>query len=646
MEARLQPIDLKDISIRDEFWDRYTRLVPEKMLPYQWRALNDQVSDAEPSHCIENLRIAAGEAQGHFHGFVFQDTDVAKWLEAAAYTLAWRPDPELEALADQAIELIGRAQEPDGYLDTYFTIEAPDSRFRNLRYGHELYTAGHMIEAAVAYYQVTGKRAFLDIMCRTADLICQVFRSEEFRSAYPGHEEIELALIRLYAVTGRRDYLDMAKQFVDRRGVDPDYFQHEPEHPAWIPFFGQTRDEPVDKLYHQCHMPVRRQTAAEGHAVRAVYLYSAMADLAWEYRDETLTAACERLYENIVRRRMYITGGIGSSGYFERFTTDFDLPNDSAYAESCASIGLAMFCRRMLQNSRDSRYADTMERALMNTVTAGVSLSGDAFFYVNPLAVWPASCMENTSMSHVKPVRQKWFGCACCPPNIARTFASLGQYAVMTCPEGIWLNLFFSGTFSAHIGGTKVAVSCQTDFPFAGEITLKVHAASPVSGTLALRLPDYATEPVLLRNSQSVCPRLEKGYLCLDGVWDRDEIVYRFAMPARFVWSDPRLRADVGRAAVMKGPLVYCLEQIDNGADLAALSVDTAAGLTEGYDPSLLGGTAVIRAKGRRTVPGTDGPLYRGAPPAEEPAELTYVPYCFWGNREPGEMQVWTRTCS
>ena len=644
MAARLEPIGLKDISIHDPFWDRYTQLVPEKMLPYQWRALNDDIPDAEPSHCIENFRIAAGEAEGRFYGFVFQDTDLAKFLEAAAYTLAWRPDPDLEALADEAIDLIGRAQEPDGYLDTYFTIEAPKSKFRNLRYGHELYTAGHMIEAAVAYYQVTGKRAFLDIMCRTADMICRVFRTAEFQAAYPGHEEIELALIRLYDVTGRRDYLDMARDFVDRRGADPDYFLREAEHPDWIPFFGQTRTSPLERPYHQCHLPVREQTAAEGHAVRAVYLYSAMADLAWAYQDKTLSDACERLYENITQRRMYITGGIGSSGYFERFTTDFDLPNDSAYAESCASIGLAMFCRRMLQNTRDGKYADTMERALMNTVTAGAALTGDAFFYVNPLAVWPDNCMEETSMAHVKPVRQKWFGCACCPPNIARTFASLGQYAVMTAPDGIWLNMFFAGELTARLGGVPVSIRCETAFPFSGEITLHIHAPSPAQGTLALRLPAYGTDPSVLRNGEAVRPRPEKGYLYLDGPWQDDTVQYRFAMPPRFVWADPRLRANAGRAAVMKGPLVYCLEEVDNGGDLAALAVDTAAGLTEGYDPALLGGTTVIRARGKRLRADADGALYRNTPPEETDAELTFIPYCFWGNRAPGEMQVWTRT--
>ena len=643
MKERLEPISLNRIRISDAFWSRYTRLVTEKMLPYQWRALNDWIADAEPSHCMENFRIAAGEAEGRFHGFVFQDSDLAKWLEAAAYSLSWHPDPELEALADGAIALIGRAQEQDGYLDTYFTIEAPESKFRNLRNGHELYVAGHMIEAAVAYYQVTGKRELLDIVCRTADLICRVFRTEEFQTAYPGHEEIELALIRLAAVTGNRAYLEMAREFVDRRGVDPDFFLTEAKHPKWISVFGESRDSEPNRSYHQCHLPVRKQKTAEGHAVRATYLYCAMADLAWTFQDEDLMAACEALYRNITEKRMYITGGIGSSGAYERFTADYDLPNASAYAESCASVGLALFCRRMLQNTRDGRYADTMELALMNTVLAGTSLSGEEFFYVNPLEVWPDNCLADTSMGHVRPVRQKWFGCACCPPNIARTLASLGEYAAMTTRDGLWLNLFFSGHITAEIGGTPVEIACETRFPFSGEVRLHIQAARPARGTLVLRLPAYGSRPRVLRNGAPVQPKVERGYLYLEGPWQRDTIQYSFDMPPRFVYADPRLRADCGRVAVMKGPLVYCLEETDNGALLPALSVDPKQGLSEEYEPDLLGGTLTIRAHGRRLIPNEGGALYRSAPSASEPAELKYVPYCLWGNRIPGEMQVWVR---
>ncbi len=345
----------------------------------------------------------------------------------------------------------------------------------------------------MAHFQATGKRTLLEIVCRIADHICQVFRSGEFSDAYPGHEEIELALIRLYEATENRSYLDMAKAFVDRRGVEPDYFQRESNHPKWISIFGEQRNAPADLRYHQCHLPVRLQKDAEGHAVRAVYLYCAMADLAREYGDEELQQACEALFQSIAQRRMYLTGAIGSSGILERFTCDYDLPRDRGYGESCASIGLTLFCRCMLRNTCDGKYADVMERALMNTVTAGTALSGEAFFYVNPLKVWPENCLPGTSMEHVKPVRQRWFGCACCPPNIARTLASLGEYAVMSRGDTVWVNLFPSAAFTVSISGVPVQIQCQTQFPFSGEITFSVRAERPVQGSIALRLPDYVS---------------------------------------------------------------------------------------------------------------------------------------------------------
>ncbi|MBQ9165389.1 MAG: glycoside hydrolase family 127 protein, partial [Oscillospiraceae bacterium] len=596
MKERLVSVALNQIHIDDPFWNKYTRLVTREIIPYQWKVLNDQQPDAEPSHCMENYRIAAGEAEGEFHGFVFQDTDLAKWLEAVAYSLSYEPNPELEALADEAIALVGRAQEADGYLNTHFTISAPESKFRNLCFGHELYTAGHMMEAAVAYYQVTGKRALLDIMCRNADLICKVFHTEEFAAAYPGHEEVEIGLIRLYYATGKRDYLEMAKDFVERRGVDPDYFFREMRHPKFIRLFNELE---LDPPYGQYHLPVRKQKTAEGHAVRAVYLYSAMADLAWEYQDESMLEACKVLYDNMTNKRMYITGGIGSSGAYERFTTDYDLPNGSNYSESCASIGLAFFCRRMLQITREGKYGDTMERALMNTVLSGIAMTGKAFFYVNPLEVWPDNCMDHTSMAHVKPVRQKWFGCACCPPNIARTLASLGEYAIQTAEKELWVELFLSGKAEITLDGVAAAVTMETKFPFSGDVTLRIQTERPVSGRLAFRLPGYAKAPAITVNGEAASVKEEKGHLILEGTWDDQTIRYTFEIPPRFVYANPKVRADAGKVAVMKGPLVYCLEQEDNGENLAGLLVDTAAGLTEEYRAELLGGTVVIHAKGK-----------------------------------------------
>lgn len=437
----LETVPLRQIQIQDKFWDRYIHLVKDVLIPYQWDILNDRIDGVEKSHCIQNFRIAAGEADGDFEGAVFQDTDAAKWLEAVAYALEISPDKDLERLADETIDLIGRAQCEDGYLNTYFTIKAPNLRWTNLKEGHELYTAGHMIEAAVAYYEATGKKTFLHIVERFADLICRVFGPEEGKChGYPGHQEIELALIRLYRVTGREDYRRLAKYFIDQRGVGENYFLAEEKEDGYRQIFPEFAG--YDTKYSQSHLPVREQRTAEGHAVRAVYMYCAMADLAGLYQDEGLMQACRNLWEDMVRRRMYITGSIGSSGILERFTTDYDLPNNCNYSETCASIGLALFGRRMAQLTRDASYMDTAERALYNTVLSGIAQDGKSFFYVNPLEVWPDNCMERTSKEHVKPVRQTWFGVACCPPNIARTLASMGQYIYFTDGDTLYVNLW------------------------------------------------------------------------------------------------------------------------------------------------------------------------------------------------------------
>ena len=461
---KLQSLPLGDIRIEDAFWGKYIRLVKDVILPYQWETLNDNVPDAEPSHCIKNFRIAAGEEKGTFQGAVFQDTDVAKWLEAAAFTLAsGGRDEMLESLADETIKLIGKAQCPDGYLNTYYTIQEPDRRWSNLKEGHELYTAGHMIEAAVAYYEATGKDAFLKIVSRFADVICEKFGPDEGQChGYPGHPEVELALVKLYRATGEKRYLEVSKYFVEQRGVGENYFFQEEKGEKYRQIFPEFKD--YSPAYSQSHLPVREQKTAEGHAVRAVYLYCAMADLAYEYRDESLLDACRTLWDNMVKKRMFITGGIGSSGLLERFTTDYDLPNDCNYSESCASIGLALFGRRMAEITGEAKYMDVAETALYNTVLAGIAMDGRSFFYVNPLEVWPDNCLERTSKEHVKPVRQKWFGVACCPPNIARTLASLGQYLYGKGEDSLYINLYVSNEAQTVINGVKCSVKIDSGY--------------------------------------------------------------------------------------------------------------------------------------------------------------------------------------
>lgn len=662
---RLKSVDLKKIEIRDPFWSKHVDLVRNAIIPYQWEAMNDRIADAESSHCLENFRIAAGRAEGSFYGAVFQDTDVAKWLEAVGFSLACYPDEELERTADEVIDLIAEAQCEDGYINTYFTIQEPGNRWTDLCEGHELYTAGHLMEAAVAYYQGTGKRKFLDCMCRFADLIGDVFGMEEGKiHGYPGHEEVEIGLIKLYQVTGERRYLDLAKYFVDARGVGENYFMKEMSRPGYKMIFPEFAD--YTPAYSQSHLPVRQQTTAEGHAVRAVYLYCAMADLAEAYGDEELQRACERLWNNIVERRMYLTGGIGSSGHLERFTVDYDLPNEYNYSESCASIGLALFGLRMNQITRESRYMDVVERALYNTVLAGIALDGKSFFYVNPLEVWPPACMEGTTKKHVKSVRQKWFGVACCPPNIARTLASLGQYiyGVDEAERRLYVNLFVSNETEVELGGSrkgeKVRVSIETKFPWENRLDIQV-AEVPAEGMeLLVRIPDYAenyrvrlsgcvpgeketeAERGTAAGGPSAGAKTESGYWSIpltgDGV-----VTVTFEAPPRYVYANPQVRADAGKAAIVCGPLVYCLEERDNGGNLPAIFADTEAPLVK--EPSdLFGGCAVIRGKGRRIVENSwPGGLYSGKKPELADTEFTAVPYPYWNNRGEGEMVVWMK---
>ena len=635
---QLNDVPLQELRINDPFWNRYVDLVTREIIPYQYLALNDRAPDAEPSYSVQNLRIAAGLEEGTFRGWVFQDTDVAKWLEAVAFSLSYEKDPALERTADEMIRLIGMAQQDNGYLNTHFSILHPGKYYCNLKEGHELYTAGHFIEAAVAYYKVTGKDEFLKIMCRCADHILEVFHSPGYEDGVPGHEEIELALFKLADVTGNEQYRDMALEFVNRRGTS-DYLDTEHQRERFIDVWHDRN--PYHPPYGQAHKPVRQQTTAEGHAVRALYLYSAMADLACHYGDEGLKNACLALYQNIVDKRMYITGGIGSSGTLERFTTDYDLPNDTAYSESCASIALAMFCKRMTRLTGEARFMDTAEQALINTVLAGVAMDGKSFFYVNPLAVIPAACMPATDKNHVKPVRQKWFGCACCPPNIARTLGSLGDYIFLEGERELLMNLFIGGTFQVRIGGAEAVLKVTSGLPYDGKVSIAVRAEGEMDGCLKLRIPDYGEDPKLWRNGDPVPLQREKGYAVVKLQGREAVIDFRFDMPTRLVYANPMVAADAGKVAVKKGPMVYCLEETDNGDNLAGLLLDSAAPLTEVWE-DILGGTVAVTAQGWRLDRAEFGPgLYRSQPPKRTPATLKFVPYCFWGNRTPGEMAVW-----
>lgn len=632
---RLNTVQLSKINITDAFWKRYTDLVEDVIIPYQWDIMNDNIPGVESSHCLENFKIAAGLKKGQFYGAVFQDTDVAKWLEAVGYSLAEKKNEKLEKLADDAIDVIVQAQQKDGYLDTYFIIKEPEQRWRNLCEGHELYSAGHMIEAAIAYYEGTGKRKLLDSMIRLADLICRTFGPEEGQNhGYPGHQEIELALVRLYRVTQDKKYLKQAKYFLDIRGVGENYFLVERKQKNFKRIFPELED--YDPAYSQSHEPVRKQKTAEGHAVRAVYMYSAMADVAEEYQDKELMEACENLWENITQKRMYITGGIGSSGFLERFTTDYDLQNDSNYSETCASIGMALFSLRMANITRDSRYAEVMEQELYNNILAGIAQDGKSFFYVNPLEIKPRQCMPHTSRAHVKARRQKWFGVACCPPNIARTLASLGQYIYGVDGADIYTHLYIGNQTDIPVNNDVVQIRIDSMFPWNGNIKVKVQGVKEKI-KLHFRIPSYSENFQLYCNGEEQELKVNNGYAYVE-ICENSRIDIQFDMPVAFLHANYKVSADVGKVAIKRGPIVYCLEEIDNGPDLQCiyLSSKEAHVRKSRSFPKCF----EIELQGRRLISKSEG-LYSSDGLSYSDVNIQAIPYAYWNNRREGEMLVW-----
>ncbi|CAM4478934.1 glycoside hydrolase family 127 protein [Paenibacillus typhae] len=634
-------------SIKDEFWGHYIRLVQDVVIPYQYEALHDRVPEAEPSHAIANFEIAAGRRTGEFKGWVFQDSDVAKWLEAVGYSLSIKRDLELERRADEVIELVGAAQQPDGYLDTYFIIKEPGKRWTNLQDCHELYCAGHFIEAAVAYYEATGKDKLLNIVRKLVDHIASVFGPEEGKlKGYDGHQEIELALVKLYRLTGEQKYLELSSFFIDQRGQEPNFLRKEWEDRGQVTHWSGKTDK-TDLAYFQAHLPVREQSIAVGHSVRAVYMYTAMADLAALTGDAGLRQACERLWQNMTQKQMYITGGIGSTHHGEAFTFDYDLPNDTVYAETCASIGLIFFAKRMLELEPDAKYADVMERALYNNVLGSMAQDGKHYFYVNPLEVWPQACSCNPGKHHVKAERQGWFGCACCPPNVARLLTSLNQYIYTVHEDTLYTNLYIGNESVFTLGGQEVSVSQQSNYPWEGKVQLKVEPDAAAAFGIAVRIPSWSKGFELTVNGEAVdtAAELEQGYAVIRRVWNAGDVIgLNLPMQASRIYANPKLRADAGQTAIQRGPLVYCLEEADNGATLSSLSLNGAGAFSESFDASLLGGAVIVKTGGFRVDEASwNGELYGSTKAETKPVEITAIPYYLWGNRGSGEMKVWIR---
>ena len=646
---KLSSIKIANIRFNDGFWNQRIQLVQNKVIPYQWKALNDQIPDVKKSHAIENFRIAAGIVDSKFYGKVFQDSDLAKWLEAVSYILEYKKNPELENIADEVIDLIVNAQQSDGYLNTYFTVVKPGKRWTNVRDCHELYCAGHMIEAAVAYYQATGKKKLLGVICKLADHIDSIFGPEEGKKrGYPGHSEIELALVKLFKVTKNEKYLKLSKFFIDERGQQPHFFdieavergESEKKHYVFNLF---------DYSYNQSHVPVREQSVAVGHAVRAMYLYCGMTDIAIETSDEELRDACKRLWENVTKRQMYVTGGIGSSAYGEAFTFDYDLPNDTAYTETCAAIGLVFWAHRMLHLEINAKYADIMERTLYNGVLSGISLDGKKYFYVNPLEVWPESCDKRYDKKHIETTRQQWFGCACCPPNIARLIDSIGKYVYSKGNNEVYLHLYTDSIAEFKLLDQKVIITQNTNYPWNEEVNISINCEKPVEFTFGIRIPGWCKNAVLSVNGKALdlSTALEKGYAKIDRVWNNDDRVKLFlSMPVERIDANPELRNNSGKIAIQRGPVIYCLEEVDNGTNLPDIILPAGSELNAEYDKKLLGGVVTITGDALKT----DLTLWKGD--LYKPIDIEYntekikikaVPYYTWSNRKPGEMLVWIR---
>ncbi|WOH52276.1 MULTISPECIES: glycoside hydrolase family 127 protein [unclassified Bradyrhizobium] len=642
-------VNLHDLQVSDPLIGKCQHLVTEVAIPYQWDALNDRNPAATPSHAVENFRIAAGRAKGEFYGTVFQDSDVAKWLEALAWSLCQTPNPDLEKAADELIELIAAAQCGDGYLNTYFMLKAPQDRWSNLAECHELYCAGHLIEAGIAFFLATGKRRLLEVVCKLADHLGTVFGPERDQlHGYDGHPEIELALTRLYEVTQEQRYLTLANYFVEQRGTEPHFYdiEHEKRRQSCHVKSSGVPLTVKNKAYSQAHLPISEQRTATGHAVRFVYLMTAVAHLARLRQNEQQRQACLRLWQNMVQRQIYITGGIGSQSFGEAFSSDYDLPNDTAYAESCASIGLMMFARRMLEMEVDSRYADVMERAFYNTVLGSIAFDGRHYFYVNPLEVHPKTLRSNGIYSHVRPVRQRWFGCACCPPNIARIFTSIGHYIYTPCSDALYINLYIGNSVAVSVGGHTLRLLMSGNYPWRDEVEIAVESAQPIAHTLALRLPAWCSAPETTLNGEPVNCESRKGYLHIHRTWRQgDRVKLSLPMEVRRVYGHPQLRNLAGKVAIQRGPLIYCLEEADNGTELhnVWLPAESRFSLIEGT--GLFSDKILLQADGARLqhTHSEERALYQydKVPGQLQLQPLTFIPWFSWANRGEGEMRIW-----
>jgi DUF1680 family protein len=619
--ANLAPVKFSQVQITDAFWKPRIDKIAEVTVP-----VCIQQTEVKTGR-IRNFERVAGTRDGKFEGIFYDDSDVYKALEAMAYTLQTKPDPKLEAKCDEWIDKIAAAQQKDGYINTYYTLTGIDKRWTDMSM-HEDYNTGHLLEAAVAYYNVTGKRKLLDVGIRMIEHMMSLFGPGK-RHWVTGHQELELALVKVYQVTNDKRFLDFSHWLLEERG-------HGYAH-------GYTWTDWKDTAYAQDIKPVSLTTEITGHAVRAMYLYTGAADVASYTGDEGYLKAMNTVWDDVVERNMYITGGIGSSGSNEGFSVDYDLPNERAYCETCASVGMVFWNQRMNRLTGQTRFIDILEKSLYNGALDGLSMAGDRFFYGNPLS---------SSGTHS---RREWFGTACCPSNIARLIASLGDYIYASDAQSIYVNLFVGSNTSIALANGKVNISQSTEYPWKGLIKIAVNPDQAQQFALKIRLPGWAKGnpgagslykfldevtgkvATLKVNGQEQVLKMDNGYLVLDRQWKKgDEVEFILPMPVRRVVARDEVKEDLSRMALQRGPLVYCVEGADHSGSAWNLIVGDQVVFTPQWQPGLLGGVMTLSGSGMAIVPTKDGSAVQTLKKT-----ITAIPYFSWCNRGSNQMQVW-----
>jgi DUF1680 family protein len=633
MESRWSPIHRKQVVLSDGFWKKWTEIVGEVSLNHEYVQMKFEGQVDALSLDPLTHRGRKADDDWYWGGSIFWDSDLAKWLEAASAKLERGPDPDLERLVDDTIERFAKAQLPDGYVNSHILTWRPNHRFKNLRDLHELYCAGHLIEAAVVHHEATGKTSLLNVVRRYADYLVKRFGPHPGQlHGYCGHPEIELALFRLYRLTKEKSYFELAQFFIEERGKEPNYFQEEairrvdarpfrPNHPG-SPY-----------AYMQADRPIRSHDQIAGHAVRAMYLYSAVADLAAESDDDGLLEVCRKVWNDVCATKLYVTGGIGSAAENEGFTSGYDLPNEKAYAETCASIGLFQFAHRLLHFGLDSQFGNVMETALYNNILSGIGLDGKSFFYENPLS----------SRGNHHRLPWPWW-CPCCPPNLARLILTLPGYLYSQRGDAVAVHLLISSAVNLKLLNTELKLQVKSGLPFHGKTELIVETEIAADFSVAVRIPDWAGNPRVWVNEEKQDVQVKNGYLIIRRHWEgTSTIELNLELPVRRQFARYEVESDRGRVALSRGPFVYCLESIDNGANLDQILISTGSSFDPVDQPDLLGGLTVLKGEAVREIP-HDKTLYSTEPPERSPIDVTAVPYYAWDNRQPAEMQVWNRS--